>query len=207
MSHHGPTPHASLRIVGLGGSLSGGPSSSLAALRAVLARAEKMGARVQVFDVRGMALPMYEPGAEPPAAARELAAAVREADALVWSSPMYHGTISGAFKNALDWLQLLADAKPAYLTDKPVALVATAAGAQGLQAINTMEFVVRALRGWALPLTLPIGRSFEAFTPEGEPRDAHLAKQMDLLAQELVTAARRFAPPQPAAAPAPLARA
>lgn len=29
---------------------------------------------------------------------------------------MYHGTISGAFKNALDWLYLLADRDPPYLT-------------------------------------------------------------------------------------------
>jgi len=24
---------------------------------------------------------------------------------MLWSSPMYQGTISGAFKNALDWLR------------------------------------------------------------------------------------------------------
>lgn len=197
MSHHDSTQRP-LLVVGLGGSLSDG-SASLAALRAVLSRIEAAGAATELFDVRALDLPMYDPKAEPPAAARELAAAVHAADAVVWSSPLYHGTVSGAFKNALDWLQLLADARPAYLTDKPVALVSTAGGVQGLQAINTMEFVVRALRGWALPLTLPIARAYEAFTPEGQPRDPGLARQVDLLAQELVAAARRFShPPAPA---------
>jgi FMN reductase len=47
---------------------------------------------------------------------------------LVWSSPLNHGTVSGAFKNALDWLQLLGDHEPPYLTDKVIGLVSTAGG-------------------------------------------------------------------------------
>jgi FMN reductase len=66
---------------------------------------------------------------------------------MIWSSPMYNGTISGFFKNALDWLKVLGDRKPPYLTDKVVGLIRTAGGGQGLKAVNTMEFVVRALRG------------------------------------------------------------
>jgi len=31
---------------------------------------------------------------------------------------MYHGTISGSFKNALDWLQLLADRDPRFSLTK-----------------------------------------------------------------------------------------
>jgi FMN reductase len=49
-----------------------------------------------------------------------------------------------SFKNALDWLKLLGDRNPPYLTDKVVGLISTAGGEQGLQAVNTMEFVVRA---------------------------------------------------------------
>ena len=59
---------------------------------------------------------------------------------------MYNGTISGSLKNALDWLILLRDRHPPYLTDKVVGLISTAGGVHGLQAVNTMEFVVRALR-------------------------------------------------------------
>ena len=45
---------------------------------------------------------------------------------------------SGSFKNALDWLKLLGDRNPPYLTDKVVGLISTAGGMQGLQAVNTM---------------------------------------------------------------------
>src|SRR5439155_9971683 len=164
----------------------------LAAMSAVLASAERAGARTRALDVRALDLPMYEPGAKAPPAAHELADAIHDADALVWSSPLYHGTIAGAFKNALDWLGLLGKRTPAYLTGKPVGLVATAAGVQGLQAINTMEFVVRALRGWTVPLAVPISRAHEAFDADGRPKDDKLAQQLVLLGRELAAAAQRF---------------
>lgn len=95
------------RIVGLGGSLSAS-STSLRALVLCVEGTAAGGAATQLFDVRGLALPMFDPSADTPAAATELCAVVADADGLLWSSPLYHGTISGSFKNALDWLQLLA---------------------------------------------------------------------------------------------------
>jgi len=43
---------------------------------------------------------------------------------------MYNDTISGSFKYALDWLKLLGDRNPPYLTDKVVGLIAIASGLQ-----------------------------------------------------------------------------
>src|SRR4051794_13735501 len=94
-------------IVGLGGSLAP-QSTSLSALKVALDGARDYGADVQLFDLRALNLPMFMPdGAPAPAAARQLCDAVSVAQGMLWSSPLYHGTISGAFKNALDWLQLL----------------------------------------------------------------------------------------------------
>lgn len=111
-----------LTVVGLGGSLSK-HSNSLAALKIALEGAAGAGAHTEVFDVRELALPMYEPGSKPPKAVLEMAEAMYNADGLIWSSPMYHGTISGSFKNALDWLQVLGNRQPSYLTDKVVGLI------------------------------------------------------------------------------------
>ena len=55
-------------------------------------------------------------------------------DAMIWSSPTYHGSVSGSFKNALDWLILLAERTPPYLSNKPIGMITTAGGVQGLQA-------------------------------------------------------------------------
>jgi FMN reductase len=176
-------------IVGIGGSLAV-PSNSLAALRLALDGAKEAGSETELLDIRVLDLPFYAPQTtEPAPGVRTLVEAVRRADGLIWSSPMYHGTISGSFKNAIDWLQFLADDTPPYLTDKIVGLVSTAGGTQGLQAVNTMEFIVRSLRGWAVPLVIPIPQAWQAFDAEGCVRDTGIEKQLHALGAEVARAA------------------
>ena len=179
-------------MVGLGGSLSLS-STSLRALQVALDAAADTGARVEALDVRQLDLPFWGPGAPHTAGVERLTDAAARADAMVWSSPMYHGTVSGAFKNALDWLQLLADGPRPFLTGVPVGLVATAGGVQGLQAVNTMEFVVRSLRGWTVPFVVPVARAWQAFGADGRPVDETVAAQLATLGREVAAAARRFA--------------
>lgn len=182
-----------IRIVGLGGSRAQ-RSASRAALNIALKGAEEAGARVEMFDVRKLNLPLYEPDtSDAPEAARRLADSVAGARGLLWSSPLYHGTVSGAFKNALDWLQLLSDRDPPFLTNKVVGLISTAGGVYGLQAVNTMEFVVRALRGWSVPLVIPIPRAWQVFDEEGKAHDEGIEHQLRSLGAEVCRAARQFA--------------
>ena len=182
-----------LTVVGLGGSLAE-HSNSLAALKIALEGAAEAGAATELLDLRELALPMYEPGNQhPPQSVLKLCDAVSRADGLIWSSPMYHGTISGSFKNALDWLQLLGNYNPPYLTDKVVGLISTAGGMQGLQAVNTMEFVVRALRGWAVPLVMPIAQAWKAFDQQGVPQDNNLTEQLHALGREVARGSCQFA--------------
>jgi FMN reductase len=172
------------KIVGLGGSLAA-TSSSLTALRVAAQAAEDDGAQVRIFELRELALPFFTPGLEPSAGAVELAEAVYEAD----------GTISGSFKNALDWLELLSRRDPPYLTDKVVGLISTAAGVQGLQAVNTLEYVVRSLRGWAVPLVIPISQR-HAFA-DGEIVDERVLQQLRALGHEVAaTCLMRRPPPE-----------
>lgn len=152
------------------------------------------GWHVQLFDVREMGLPMYDPDRdELPSAARELVEAVKEADGMLWSSPLYHGSVSGSFKNAIDWLHLLGDHDPPYLANKIIGLISTAGGVQGLQAVNSMEFIVRALRGWAVPLVLPIPRASQVFDASGHVKDVIVEQQLRLLGREVYRAAQQFA--------------
>ncbi|HEX8175871.1 MAG TPA: NAD(P)H-dependent oxidoreductase [Pyrinomonadaceae bacterium] len=181
-----------IKVVGLGGSLAA-HSNSLAALKIALEGAEQAGAQTNLLDIRELSLPMYAPEmSDVPESVEKLCATVHEADGLLWSSPLYHGTISGSFKNALDWLQLLSNREPAYLTDKVVGLISTAGGTQGLQAVNTMEFIVRALRGWAVPLVIPIPQAWRIFDDEGHLQDAKVTEQLHALGREVTRAARHF---------------
>ena len=181
-----------IRVVGIGGSMAPA-SSSLAALKIALDGAKEAGAETELFDVGKLDLPMYSPVLKDvPDSVSRLCESVSRADGLVWSSPLYHGTISGSFKNALDWLQLLSDRTPPYLTDKVIGLTSAAGGTQGLQAVNTMEFIVRALRGWAVPLVIPIAEAWRVFDNQGYSKDPKLTDLLHALGAEVARAARQF---------------
>jgi FMN reductase len=180
-------------IVGLGGSLAR-ESKSRAALQRALEGAAAAGADTHLLDLRELDLPMYNPDDDGPGeAATEVIESCYAADGLIWSSPLYQGTISGALKNALDWLHLLGPRDPPYLHDKVIGLISAAGGAQGLQAINTMEFAVRALRGWAVPYVVPVASAARVFEPSGQIKDESVDAQLATLGGEVVRVAARFA--------------
>jgi FMN reductase len=185
------TPAPPVSVVGLGGSMRAG-STSLSALQTALEGATAAGADTRLLDLRALNLPMYSPEHGVPDAAAELADTASAADAMIWGSPTYHGSISGALKNALDWLILLGDRDPPYLANKPIGLVATAGGVQGLQSINAMEFSVRALRGWAVPLVLAVPHSVQTFDPDGGLTDQTVREQLRGLGTEVTRAAYQF---------------
>src|SRR3989442_8286307 len=132
-----------LSVVGLGDSLRP-TSSSRAALKVALEGAAEAGAKVELRDLRQLNLPMYDPSSDDvPESVTRLVESVYAADAMIWSSPLYHGSISGSFKNALDWLILLNKREPSYLTDKVIGLISVAGGTQGLQGIKTKGVNIR----------------------------------------------------------------
>ena len=77
----------------------------------------------------GMAdLPAFNPdldGDSPPLTVVDLRQAIREADALLFSTPEYAGDLPGSFKNLLDWT--VGDARPDSIYKKPVGWLNVAA--------------------------------------------------------------------------------
>jgi FMN reductase len=175
----------------MGGSLRTA-STSRATLQTALDGVSAASARASLIWTRDLDLPVYTPEVTMPRAARELADTVYSADAMIWSTPTYHGSVSGSFKNALDWLILLAEKDPPFLTNKPVGLVATAGGVQGLQAVNALASIVRAMRGWIVPLVQPVAQAWQTFDADGRLVDDMVAAQLRELGAEVVRAARQF---------------
>ena len=183
-----------LKVVGLGGSLKQA-SRSRAALVVALEGAAAAGASVELLDLRELGLPMYSPDLEsdPPAVVRTLVDRCYEANGMLWSSPMYNGSVSGSFKNAIDWLHTLGKRDPPYLYDEVIGLISAAGGTQGLQVVNTMEFSVRSLRGWAVPYVVPVAQATRVFADSGAVQDELVEQQLQLLGEEVVRVAERFA--------------
>jgi FMN reductase len=180
-----------VRVVGLGGSLRAASTSRMA-LQVALDGAAASGAEVELLAIRDLGLPLYTAEHAPPPGADEFAETVYASDAMIWSSPTYQGSVSGAFKNALDWLILLGDRTPPYLSNKPIGLISTAGGVQGLQTVNAMDFIARSLRGWSVPLVMPVPQSRQTFDADGRLVSEPIGDQLRALGAEVARAARQF---------------
>jgi FMN reductase len=149
-----------VHVVGLGGSLRAG-STTTQVLEIALEGAAQAGAATMLLDLAELDLPIYREGLpenELPGSAVRLLETVRSVDGLVLATPVYHGTPSGAIKNALDYLEYLAADDPPWLEGKLVGLISVSRGMPGINAINTLDYACRALRAWTLPLTVAVAR-------------------------------------------------
>jgi FMN reductase len=142
-----------MNLVALGGSLRE-QSLSAAALRASVEMAASLGANTQLLDLRLLGLPTYIPDvpieAYPPDCQAKLlhfVRVVRDADAMLWATPTYHGSMSGAFKNAIDYMQMLAQDPAPYLQGKAVGLIAVGDSSP----FTSMSACVHELRAWLAP--------------------------------------------------------
>lgn len=183
----------SFRVVGIGGSVDA-HSQSDRVLRAVLSRTLELGADVELFTGLDLDLPPYHTGAVLPAGATGYMAAIRRADAVVISSPGYHGTVSGLVKNALDYLEELRGDDRPYLDGRAVGLIAVARGWQAaVSTLSTLRQVAHALRGWPTPLGLAINSTVTRFEKDGSTTDAAAAASVRTQAEQVVDFARRWA--------------
>ncbi len=94
-----------MKILGICGSLRK-ESWNLKLLRNMMDKAAGRGVETGIFDLNPV--PMFHPDVEAskgiPAEAENLRTAVRDADAVIVACPEYNGSMSGALKNALEWL-------------------------------------------------------------------------------------------------------
>jgi len=153
------------------------------------AQARERGAEVVEFDLRALALPVYDGDLEArdgvPAGATKLLDAVLAADALLVVTPEYNGFPTPLFVNAFDWLSRLPPAPPrpaglAATAGRPVGLLSASPGPLG--ALRSMNFVRQYLQmAFAMlvqPQQFALGRAGDAFDEHGALKDAKQAAAM-----------------------------
>ena len=76
-------------------------------LRLAVDAAREVGAEVTVVDLRDLALPLFDQDLEAasglPESAKRFKAQLRESDGFLIASPEYNSSMTGVFKNAIDW--------------------------------------------------------------------------------------------------------
>jgi FMN reductase len=180
-----------VRVVGIGGSLRA-DSQSERALRIALAGAEDAGAKITMISGSGLLLPFYDPAvAERPPEAVRLVEELRAADGVLLVSPGYHGTVSGLFKNALDYVEdLREDARP-YLDGRAVGCVAAAYGWQAaVTTLTALRSIVHALRGWPTPLGAAVNSGQVKFDADGGCSDEKVEQTLRTIGEQIVEFAK-----------------
>ena len=171
-------------------------STGLRALEEALRSAREAGATTELLDLRDLALPMYGPDKplqEYGENVKGFVEAMRGADAMLWSTAAYHGTLAGVTKNALDFAQFMARDEKPHLQDMVVGLVATAGGSMAaVNAINAMVNVVHALRGVAAPLSVPVTQSWKVFDDQRNVHDEGVAGRLESLGRLVVEMATKL---------------
>ena len=160
------------------------------------------GISVTLLDLLTLDLPIYadrwQRQDDPAPDLVRMGAALAQADALIFVSPEYHGSYTGALKNAVDhyWKEF---------HRKPIGVVTTGSGRMGgINASIQMQQLVLSLGAYPLPLKLLVPFVDEAFGPDDQPTDPKLITQADRFLEEfcwfgqaLVAARQAQATPQP----------
>lgn len=159
-------------------------STSRYALRRAAHGAALAGAEVGWLDLRDFTLPLCDGRTDAATYGpdyQRVRALVQRADALLIGSPEYHGSMTGALKNALDLL----GEDP--IRGKLVGLCAVARGEAGaMNTLNHLRHVLRWMGAWVLPTQVSIPRAREAFDDAGVPTREGLAAELERLGAETV---------------------
>jgi chromate reductase len=176
---------AGVRILLISGSTRSG-SGNTAALRTVRALAPP-GITALMYD--GLAaLPAFNPDQDqaPPPQAAELREQIAAADALLFCTPEYAGTLPGSLKNLLDWT-----VGGGEIYGKPVAWINVAAGGRGAGAQEHLALVLRYVGSVAVGQAcalVPVPR--DAAGPDGTIGDPAIRAALAASLTELVTHVR-----------------
>jgi len=177
-----------MRVLAVSGSLRAG-SFNTAILRAA-AEAAPEGVEVELWEGIGD-LPIYDEDADhdvPPASVRRLREAWAAADAILFATPEYNGSVPGGLKNAIDWASRPRGAAP--LAAKTAAVVGASTGQFGaLWAQTELKKVLGIAGARVVGTEIPVGRAQERVDASGALRDDELVAELRLHLQTLAAEA------------------
>jgi FMN reductase len=184
-----------IKIVCIGGSLEKS-STTLAALKYTAGILKELGAEVFIADIKKLGLPLFSYnnlGKIKNRSFEELINKITGADGFLFGSPEYHGTISSAFKNTIDYLEVLSKHNPPYLTLKPVGCIAVG-GAEnsGISTLKTLISIVHSLRALAAPASVALGYGKNIFDKKGNASDEAVKRRLKRLAEEVYMLSRKL---------------
>ncbi|MDB4896658.1 MAG: FMN-dependent NADH-azoreductase [Firmicutes bacterium] len=155
-------------------------SGTRAALKVAAETIAASGVQADFYDLGENRFPLYDPDATSmPPAVQDFRERAMAADAFIFGTPEYHGAMSGALKNALDYIG------SRYVRNKPVGLLACAGGGKGgVNALGNLRTVVRSVSGMAVSEQVVVDE--EDFDPQMNLTNENRRMRIHVLALAVV---------------------
>ena len=166
------------RVVGVPGSLRDASYTRVAVNRA-LDGVRRAGGDAELLDLREYDLPTFDADRADAGDASAFADRIQAADAVVFGTPMYHGSYSSTLKTAIDYCGF------DEFENKTVGLLAVAGGGFPVTALEHLRSVCRALNAWVIPHQVAVPNAGSQIDG-GEIRDEGIDRRTLVLGRRAV---------------------
>lgn len=131
------------------------------ALYEALAGVETAGGTTELLDLAEIQLPPLDPATDTAGDGDAVRQTIREADAVILGTPMYHGSYSGVLKNGLDYCGF------DEFEDTTVGLLVVSGGPFPTPVLTHLRDVCRSLNAWVLPYQAAVPQAQTVFDENG----------------------------------------
>jgi len=140
-----------------------------------------LGCDVRVYNPRG--LPVRDPALENEAKVIELRALTHWSDGHMWVSPEMHGTITGTFKNQIDWIPLnTGSVRPTQ--GKTCCVAQVNGGSQSFNAVNALRLLARWMRMPCVTNQSSVAKAWKEFDDNGRMKESSFRERVVDVAEE-----------------------